>query len=145
MELDPSTGKIDLTRIVAVEDCGTMINPQVVEGQMRGGIAQGIGMALLESLEYDANGQLNNASFMDFLVPNALTLPDIECAHLSTPSPLTEGGIKGCGEAAMLSIHCAVGSAVSDALTDYGVLIPLSLPIGPQQVLDLIRSRQGGK
>jgi carbon-monoxide dehydrogenase large subunit len=145
MELDPSTGKIDLTRIVAVEDCGTMINPQVVEGQMRGGIAQGIGMALLESLEYDANGQLNNASFMDFLVPNALTLPDIECAHLSTPSPLTEGGIKGCGEAAMLSIHCAVGSAVSDALTDYGVLVPLSLPIGPQQVLDLIRSGQGGR
>ena len=112
---------------------------------MRGGIAQGIGMALLESLEYDANGQLNNASFMDFLVPNALTLPDIECAHLSTPSPLTEGGIKGCGEAAMLSIHCAVGSAVSDALTDYGVLVPLSLPIGPQQVLDLIRSGQGGR
>jgi hypothetical protein len=67
MELDPSTGKIDLTRIVAVEDCGTMINPQVVEGQMRGGIAQGIGMALLESLEYDANGQLNNAQATSFV------------------------------------------------------------------------------
>jgi carbon-monoxide dehydrogenase large subunit len=140
IELDTQTGKIDIKRIVAVEDCGTMINPQVVEGQMRGGIAQGIGMALLESLEYDESGQMLNASFMDFLVPNASTLPDIECAHLTTPSPLTEGGIKGCGEAAMLSVHCAFGNAVADALTDFGVLVPTSLPIGPQQVLNLIRS-----
>jgi CO/xanthine dehydrogenase Mo-binding subunit len=116
-----------------------MINPQIVEGQMRGGIGQGIGMAMLESLQYDANGQLNNASFMDYLVPNASTLPDIECAHTTTPSPVTEGGIKGCGEAAMISIHCAYGNAISDALHDYGVLIPLAVPIGPQQVLDLIR------
>ncbi len=139
IELDPLTGKIDIKRIVAVEDCGTMINPQIVEGQMRGGISQGIGMALLESLEYDRSGQLLNASFMDFLVPNALTLPDIECAHLTTPSPLTEGGIKGCGEAAMLAVHCALGNAVADALSDFGVLVPMSLPIGPQQVLDLIQ------
>jgi carbon-monoxide dehydrogenase large subunit len=142
IELDPQTGKIDIKRIVAVEDCGTMINPKVVEGQMRGGIAQGIGMALLESLDYDRTGQLNNASFMDFLVPNALTLPDIECAHLSTPSPFTEGGIKGCGEAAMLSVHCAFGGAVADALSEFGVLIPMALPIGPQQVLDLLRSKK---
>lgn len=139
IELDPDTGMIDITRIVAVEDCGTMINPQIVEGQMRGGISQGIGMVLLESLEYDKNGQLNNANFMDFLVPNALTLPDIECAHVITPSPYTEAGIKGCGEAAMLSIHCAFANAVADAVSDYGVLVPTSMPIGPQQVLDLIR------
>ena len=138
IEVDPQTGKIDIKRIIAVEDCGTMINPQIVEGQMRGGISQGIGMGLLESLEYDENGQLLNASFMDFLVPNALTLPDIECAHLTTPSPLTEGGIKGCGEAAMLAVHCALGNAVADALSDFGVLVPTSIPIGPQQVLDLI-------
>jgi carbon-monoxide dehydrogenase large subunit len=141
LELDPKTGKIDITRIVAVEDCGTMINPQVVEGQMRGGISQGIGMALLESLEYDQSGQLNNASFMDFLVPNALTLPDIECAHVVTPSPITEAGIKGCGEAAMLSIHCAFANAIVDALQDYGILIPKAMPIGPQQIMDLINSR----
>ncbi|MDB6084412.1 MAG: aldehyde oxidase and xanthine dehydrogenase molybdopterin binding protein, partial [Gammaproteobacteria bacterium] len=140
IELDSQTGKIDIKRIVAVEDCGTMINPQIVEGQMRGGIAQAIGMALLESLEYDETGQLNNASFMDFLVPNALTLPDIECAHISTPSPLTEAGIKGCGEAAMLSVHCAFGGAVADALSEYGVLVPMAIPIGPQQVLDLIKT-----
>lgn len=138
IELDPQTGKIEITRIVAVEDCGTMINPKIVEGQMRGGIAQGIGMAMLESLEYDETGQLNNASLMDFLVPNALSLPDIECSHITTPSPLTEGGIKGCGEAAMLSIHCAFGNAVADALSDFGVLVPTSLPIGPQQVMNLI-------
>jgi carbon-monoxide dehydrogenase large subunit len=139
IELDPQTGEIQIKRIIAVEDCGTVINPQVVEGQMRGGISQGIGMAMLESLEYDKNGQLSNASFMDYLVPNALTLPDIECAHVSTPSPVTEGGIKGCGEAAMLSIHCAFGNAVADALSDFGILVPMSMPIGPQQVLDLIR------
>ena len=138
IELDPKTGIVEITRIVAVEDCGTMINPKVVEGQMRGGIAQGIGMAMLESLDYDETGQLKNASLMDFLVPNALSLPDIECEHITTPSPLTEGGIKGCGEAAMLSIHCAFGNAVADALSDYGVLVPTVMPIGPQQVLDLI-------
>ncbi|MEI6722309.1 MAG: molybdopterin cofactor-binding domain-containing protein, partial [Betaproteobacteria bacterium] len=140
IELDPQTGKIDITRIVAVEDCGVMINPQIVEGQMRGGIGQGIGMALLESLEYDKNGQLNNASFMDFLMPNACTLPDIDCAHIVTPSPVTDGGFKGCGEAAMLSVHCAFGNAVADALSVYGVLVPTSTPIGPQQVMNLIGS-----
>ncbi len=140
IELDPATGTIDIKRIVAVEDCGTMINPQVVEGQMRGGIAQGIGLALLESIDYDETGQLNSTSYRNFLLPDALTLPDIECAHMSTPSPLTEGGIKGGGEAAMLSVHCAFGGAVADALADYGVLVPMSIPIGPQQVLDLIRA-----
>jgi carbon-monoxide dehydrogenase large subunit len=140
IELDSETGLIDIKRIIAVEDCGTMINPQIVEGQMRGGVSQGIGMALLESLVYDRTGQITNASFMDFLLPNALTLPDIECAHVMTPSPFTEGGVKGCGEAAMLSVHCALGSAVADALYDYGAVVPMAIPIGPQQVLDLIQS-----
>ena len=139
IELDPQTGHIDIKRIVAIEDCGVIINPQIVEGQMRGGVSQGIGMGLLESLEYDRNGQMTNASFMDFLVPNASTLPDIECAHIETPSPLTDGGFKGCGEAAMLSVHCALGNAVADALTVFGVRVPTSTPIGPQQVMDLIR------
>jgi len=143
IELDPDTGHIDIKRIFAVEDCGTMINPQIVEGQMRGGVSQGIGMALLESLEYDRSGQLNNASFMDFLVPNASTLPDIECAHIVTPSPVTDGGFKGCGEAAMLSVHCALGNAVADALSVYGVRVPTRTPIGPQQVMDLIRGSNG--
>ena len=106
---------------------------------MRGGAAQGIGMGLLESLDYDENGQLRNASFMDFLIPNARTLPDIECAHVVTPSPYTEGGFKGAGEAAMLSIHIALANAVADALRDYdGPLVPLSTPVGPQQIRDLI-------
>jgi carbon-monoxide dehydrogenase large subunit len=143
IELDPQTGYLDIKKIVAVEDCGNMINPQIVEGQMRGGVSQGIGMALLESLEYDRNGQLINASFMDFLVPNASTLPDIECAHIETPSPVTDGGFKGCGEAAMLSVHCALGNAVADALTVFGIRVPTSTPMGPQQVLDLVRNTRG--
>ena len=77
IELDPEFGTIDIKRIVAVEDCGNMINPKIVEGQMRGGVAQGIGMGLLEHLDYDKNGQLRNASFMDILIPKASTLPDI--------------------------------------------------------------------
>lgn len=140
IELDPETGKVDIKRIIGVEDCGTMINPKIVQGQMRGGVAQGIGMGLLESLVYDETGQLRNASFMDFLVPNALTLPDIECAHIVTPSPFTEGGIKGCGEAAMLSIHIALANAVSDALSEFGVLVPMVTPVGPQQIMNMINS-----
>ncbi len=138
IELDPGTGLLEIKRIVAIEDCGTMINPKIVEGQMRGGVAQGIGMGLLESLEYDENGQLRNASFMDFLIPSATTLPDIECDHLVTPSPFTEGGFKGAGEAAMLSIHVALASAVVDALAEYGDCIPCRMPVGPQVILDLI-------
>ena len=138
LELDPDLGAIDIKRIIAVEDCGNMINPRIVDGQMRGGVGQGIGMGLLEHLDYDENGQLRNASFMDFLIPNATTLPDIECAHLVTPSPYTEGGFKGAGEAAMLSIHVALANAVADALKDYGVLVPMTMPLGPQQILDLI-------
>lgn len=142
IELDPETGLIELKRIVAVEDCGNMINPKIVEGQMRGGVSQAVGMGLLESLEYDENGQLRNASFMDFLLPNAMTLPDIECHHVVTPSPLTEGGFKGAGEAAMLSVHVALANAVADALSDYGNLVPMKTPIGPQQVIDLIAQGQ---
>ncbi|MGR9092403.1 MAG: xanthine dehydrogenase family protein molybdopterin-binding subunit, partial [Gammaproteobacteria bacterium] len=140
VELDPELGSIDIKRIVAVEDCGNMINPKIVDGQMRGGAAQGIGMGLLEDIVYDENGQLRNASFMDFLIPNAMTLPDIECAHIVTPSPYTEGGFKGAGEAAMLSIHIALANAVADALSDHGNLVPMVTPLGPQQVMDLIDS-----
>ena len=140
IELDPQTGLIDLKRIVAVEDCGNMINPKIVDGQMRGGVSQAVGMGLLESLDYDANGQLRNASFMDFLLPNACTVPDIECHHVITPSPYTEGGFKGAGEAAMLSIHIALANAVADALSDYGNLVPMATPVGPQLVMDLINT-----
>ena len=141
IELDPQTGKIDIKRIVAVEDCGNMINPRIVDGQMRGGAAQGLGMGLLESLDYDESGQLKNASFMDFLIPNATTLPDIECAHIVTPSPYTEGGFKGAGEAAMLSVHIALSNALADALSEFdGPLVPMVTPIGPQQVMDLINN-----
>ncbi|MFP6781056.1 MAG: xanthine dehydrogenase family protein molybdopterin-binding subunit [Gammaproteobacteria bacterium] len=141
IELDPETGLIDIKRIVAVEDCGNMINPKIVDGQMRGGASQGIGMGLLESLDYDESGQLKNASFMDFLIPNAMTLPDIECAHIVTPSPYTEGGFKGAGEAAMLSIHIALSNALADALSDHeGTLVPMVTPIGPQEVINLINN-----
>jgi len=141
IELDPLTGKVEIKRVVAVEDCGNMINPKVVDGQMRGGAGQGLGMGLLESLDYDESGQLKNASFMDFLIPNATTLPDIECAHIVTPSPYTEGGFKGAGEAAMLSVHIALSNALADALSAYdGPLVPMVTPIGPQQVMDLINN-----
>jgi len=106
---------------------------------MRGGVSQGIGMALLEHLDYDEHGQLRNASFMDFLIPNAGTLPDIECHHVITPSPVTEGGFKGAGESAMLSVHVALANAVADALSDYGNLVPMATPIGPQMVTDMLK------
>lgn len=145
IEVDPKTGHTEITRIIGVEDCGTMINPQIVEGQMRGGIAQAIGMAMFERMDYDKTGQLKNASFMDFVMPTASVLPDIECAHISTPSPFTEGGIKGCGEAAMLSVHCAVIGAVADALSEYGSHVPAVTPVDHEVIFNLVRAAQGSE
>ena len=109
---------------------------------MRGGASQGIGMGLLESLDYDENGQLKKRIVYGFSDPECSDLAPISNApHVVTPSPYTEGGFKGAGEAAMLSIHIALSNALADALSDYdGTLVPLVTPIGPQQVMDLINN-----
>ncbi len=100
VEVDPDTAEIAILRYAVVHDCGRLINPMVVEGQIHGGVAQGVGGALYERMVYDESGQLLNASFMDFLMPYATEIPRIETDHLETPSPLNPLGIKGAGRRA---------------------------------------------
>jgi CO/xanthine dehydrogenase Mo-binding subunit len=133
VETDPLTAEIKVVRYVVVHDCGKLINPMIVEGQIHGGVAQGIGGALYERMVYDADGQLLNASFMDFLMPYATEVPHIETGHLETPSPLNPLGIKGAGEAGVIPVSAVIASALEDA---EGIEID-RMPISPSELFDL--------
>jgi CO/xanthine dehydrogenase Mo-binding subunit len=137
VEVDLSTGDVRLLRYCVVHDCGTVINPTIVEGQIHGGVAQGIGGALYERLVFDESGQLLNASFMDFLMPTVAEIPPIEVAHLETPSPLNPLGIKGVGEAGAIPVPALVAEAVEDALSPFGVQIH-EMPLSPSRLRELI-------
>ncbi len=137
VEVDIETGMVRVEKLFAVEDCGQMINPMIVEGQIRGGMAQGVGLTLLEELIYDANGQLVTSTFQDYLLPTSLDIPDIEIAHLETPSSLVPGGIKGMGESAMISAPAAIAGAVNDALACLGITIE-QFPASPQRIFDAV-------
>ena len=133
VEIDPQTGKVDITRYLVVEDCGTMINPAVVEGQVRGGIAQGIGGVLYEHAIYDENAQFLTATFMDYLVPTAMEIPPIEIDHLETPS-ISPVNFRGVGEGGAICAPPAIINAISDAL---GVTITQQ-PLTPTRILELM-------
>jgi carbon-monoxide dehydrogenase large subunit len=135
VEIDPLTWEIDVVDYAVVHDCGTVINPMIVEGQVHGGVAQGVGGALYERMAYDRDGQLQNASFMDFLMPYASEVPDIVIDHQETPSPLNPLGIKGAGEAGVIPTTAAIASAIEDAT---GVRIS-SMPLSPTELYDLVR------
>ena len=141
VEVDPETGDVDVLRYAVVEDCGTVINPTIVEGQVHGGVAQGIGGALSEHLAYDEAGQLVTASFMDYLLPTAAEIPSIEVRHLESPSPHTLGGWKGMGEGGSINAPAAVVSAVNDALAHLGV-VANHTPVDPAWVTSAIRSAE---
>ena len=135
VETDPDTADITVLRYCVVHDCGPMLNPMIVEGQVHGGVAQGIGGALYEKLAYGEDGQLMNASFMDFLMPFATEVPHIETDHLETPSPLNPLGIKGAGEAGTIPTSAAIASAIEDAEG-----IPITrMPISPHDLWELRR------
>jgi carbon-monoxide dehydrogenase large subunit len=140
VETDPETAEIKILRYVVVHDCGRVINPMIVEGQIHGGVAQGVGGALYERMEYDANGQLLNASFMDFLMPYATEVPFIETGHLETPSPLNPLGIKGAGEAGVIPGSALFASAIEDA---EGFMIR-KMPISPSELWQLRIDHQNG-
>jgi carbon-monoxide dehydrogenase large subunit len=133
VEVDVETGFVRLLRYVVVEDCGTMINPLIVDGQVHGGVVQGIGGALLEHLVYDETGQLRSQTLMEYLLPSAVDVPKIEVHHLQTPSPFTLGGFKGMGEGGAIGPLPALGNAVTDALAPLGVAID-ALPLSPERV-----------
>src|SRR6266704_2571020 len=117
VEVDPETALVEIKRYVVVHDSGRVINPLVVDGQIHGGVAHGIGNAFYEQLVYDAEGQLLNASFMDYLLPTASDVPPVETVHRETPSPLNPLGVKGVGEAGAIPVGAAFAQAVEDALT----------------------------
>jgi carbon-monoxide dehydrogenase large subunit len=121
VEVDPETGTVRILKYVAVDDCGTMINPMVVEGQVHGGIAHGIGNALLEEVVYDDAGQLATGTLMDYALPRAADVPGLEVHHVVTPSPLNPLGVKGAGEGGTLPAPAAIANAVADALRPLGV------------------------
>jgi aerobic carbon-monoxide dehydrogenase large subunit len=139
VETDPDTAEITILRYCVVHDCGTLVNPMIVEGQIHGGVAQGVGGALYERMEYAPDGQLLNASFMDFLMPYATEVPTIEIDHLVTPSPLNPLGVKGAGEAGVIPGSAAIASAIEDA---EGITIT-SMPISPSQLFELRRVKEG--
>ena len=139
VEVDPLTGDLRFVRYVVVHDCGVLINPTIVEGQIHGGVAQGIGGAFYERLHFDDSGQLINASFMDFLMPTAVEVPDIEIAHIETPSPLNPLGVKGVGEAGTIPVAALVAEAVEDALAPFGVRIS-EMPLSPTRIRELIEA-----
>jgi aerobic carbon-monoxide dehydrogenase large subunit len=116
VEVDLDTGAVRVLRYVAVDDCGTMINPMVVEGQIHGGVAHGLGNALLEEVVYDAAGQLATGTLMEYALPRAIDVPTLDVRHVVTPSPLNPLGVKGAGEGGALPAPAAVANAVADAL-----------------------------
>lgn len=136
VEIDVVTGKLKLKRFVVVEDCGTVINPMVVDGQVRGGVVQGIGSALWEQFIYDKEGQPLTTNFADYLMPNARGLPDIEVHHLQTPSAVTPLGMKGLGEGGAIGPAAAIANAVENAL---GVPVR-ETPITANRIWELVRA-----
>jgi carbon-monoxide dehydrogenase large subunit len=138
VEVDMETFDLDVRRYVCVHDCGTMLNPMIVEGQIAGGVAQGMGGAFYEKLEYDEAGVLRNASFMDFLIPYATEIPHIEMIHQEVPTPLNELGMKGVGEAGTIPVATVIASAVEDALRPLGVGHFHEAPLSPSMIFDRI-------
>jgi carbon-monoxide dehydrogenase large subunit len=133
VEVDVETGAVRVLKYVAVDDCGRIVNPALVEGQIAGGIAQGIGGALGERCVYDEAGQLLTASLMEYPIPTAADLPAIEMAHLETPAPSIPGGFKGVGEAGTTGAPAAILNAVNDALHSRGVMLT-DQPLTPERI-----------
>ena len=142
VEVDPETGIVTVLKYVAVHDCGRVINPMIVEGQVHGGVAQGIGGSFYERMMYTPEGQPLSTTFMDYLIPTAMEVPNIEVDHIETPSPLNPLGIKGAGEAGVIPVPALMAQALEDALSPWKVRIT-ELPLNPGEIRALVR--QGTK
>jgi CO/xanthine dehydrogenase Mo-binding subunit len=141
LEVDPETMMIEIKRYVTVEDCGTVLNPLIVAGQIHGGVALGIANSYYEQLIYDENGQLLNASLADYLIPSATEIPRIEIGHENTPSPLNPIGNKGVGEAGAIPVPALFSQAMEDALRDYGLEV-LEMPLSPNRLYELLYAQE---
>ena len=137
--IDPDTGYVRVERFIGIDDCGTVINPLMVEGQVHGGLAQGFGQALWEEIVFDSDGQVITGSLMDYAVPHADQLPSFELGHTVTPSPWTPHGAKGVGEAGTTGAPPAIVNAVLDALRPLGVT-HIDMPVSSEKVWRAIQS-----
>ncbi len=142
--LDPDTGAVEVLDYIVVEDCGTMVNPMVVDGQVFGGAAQGIGTALYEESPFDGFGQPLASTFADYHLPGAMEVPSIRIEHMVTPSPHTEHGIKGMGEGGTIPTPAVIGNAVNDALRRYGAEVSRT-PITPRRILAAIGAARAAR
>ena len=144
MAIDPALGKPEIRRYVIGHDCGTVINPHIVKGMTLGGIAHGLGAALLEEFVYDDEGQMITQSFMDYLLPSAHEVPEVEIVHHCTPSPFTVFGQKGSGESGYLGAPAAISSAINDGVAPLGISFN-KLPIRISAIGDAIAGAATGE
>jgi carbon-monoxide dehydrogenase large subunit len=140
VEVDTQTGTIELLDYVVAHDAGKLVNPLLVEGQIRGGVAQGIGAALYEEIAYDLSGQMLSGSFVNYLLPGPMEVPRIKTVHLESPSPLNPLGVKGLGEGGAIAPPAAIANAVTDALQPLSVQVS-EIPLTPDRVLALLQQR----
>lgn len=141
VEVDPKSGGIEIKKYVAVDDCGKVINPLLVDGQVQGGIAQGLGQALYEEVVYDENGQILTGSLMDYALPKAVDIPWLELARTETPTPVNPLGVKGVGEAGTIGSTPAVVNAVVDALSPFNVT-HIDMPLKPEKIWRLCQAKE---
>jgi carbon-monoxide dehydrogenase large subunit len=140
--LDRGTGEVKVRRFVAVDDCGNVINPMIVDGQIQGGIAQGLAQAVLETAVYDDNGQLLSGTMMDYAIPKASSFPNYELDRTVTPCPFNPMGLKGVGEAGTIAATPAIMNAIVDALSPLGVE-HFDMPASPQRIWQLVHEQKG--
>ena len=144
IEIDPEAMTVKIKKYIVVHDCGNIVNPLILEGQIHGGVAQGIGNAFFEELVFDDQGQLLNASLADYLLPTALDIPRMELDHTVTPSPLNPLGVKGAGEAGAIPVGALFAQAIEDALhgcnTNSGVVEILRIPLSPNRLWQIVGS-----
>jgi carbon-monoxide dehydrogenase large subunit len=143
IEVDRETYNVKIKKYVVVHDCGRVINPMILEGQVHGGVAQGVGNAFYEQLVYDDSGQLLNASFMDYLLPTATDVPHVDVGHEETPSPLNPMGVKGAGEAGAIPVGALFAQALEDALRDTDIEIR-EIPLSPSKLWELVEEARTG-
>jgi CO/xanthine dehydrogenase Mo-binding subunit len=143
VEVDPETGQVTFLEYVAVHDCGTLINPRSLAGHIVGGLAQGVGQTLLEQFVYGPDGQLLTSSYLDYLIPSAMEVPEVTIGHVETPSPFTPYGAKGGGEGGRMQSPAAIAAAIDDALAPFGVRVR-DLPATPERIVELIEAGRSG-
>ena len=142
VEIDPATGQTEIKKYVTVHDCGKVINPKIVEGQVYGSFLHGLGGAFFEDMAYDESGQYLTGSFIDYMCPTAAEMPDLDVGHMEIPSPVTVLGSKGCGESCTMSVPACLANAVADALSPLGATVT-RLPLKPGDIWQLIQDANG--